>query len=608
MWEEEAGSWNPDISSLATKYIADGGEVPLWPAPGINPNYVQGEDDDAENSLLSEIAVYTLDKNQAGRIDESDLDDDLRDMAPNAPTPASLLALSGVEAPLERVPDGVDRGRMELNGSSGEPEPRWIEENFVTGNQSWEEFALIPFVHGLDTSVMGQLRLNLNKKLEELKGVTSATGAAAQQTVVQEIADHIKEALPTFASQRRGGFGDWEAGDGQDEIYLKNIAANIIDYADLDDEPTVLEGEYRGVDSYPLITEFVMTHRYDSFEKIDGANFIVIETEFFAELWNMSNHAITGEYELGYSNDYVFQALGNPEVDFMSPLEVKTQSSGQSWSEHSLSKDEDDGIWYSNPQSVATIPANGYTLVSTGVITNHILVSPTGEFLPLEIELSIIQGGETDYRLKWNDVICDRSGGGMELTQFELDNKDPNQYDRQVTKGVIPGTWGEYENYYTGLYDPRHSWWAGLDATFPDGIVSENSYPQNYSPGRRTVRYGSIARHNEDALHGRMLVSEWPDGGHDASFDVSSFHKRSSSPADRALRPDSSVLYTGDVDAESMKAPLFVSNLGRYFSETELGNIYDPIMWRNRSNPSDTQRRYGSTEARTQREITMFRR
>ena len=583
VWESEAETWNSEISEIATEYISEGGVVPLWPAPGLNPSYVQteGEEATAENSPLSEVAVYTLDQKTGGRIDETEFDDTIRDLAPKAPTPASLLALSGVEAPLDRVPDGADRGRMELKNSETEPEPRWIEESFVTGNQSWEEFALIPFAPGIDPSVMGTPRLNLNEKLAELDGVDAATGTDTQREVVEEITEHIQTALPRFASQRRGGFGDWNSGEDQDKAYLRNIAASIIDYADIDGVPTVDEGQYRGIDSSPLVTEHLITHRYDSFEKRDGANFIVIGVEIFVELWNMSNYPITGQYELGYSNPYVFEALGNPEVDFMSPLDNTTPSSSQSWSSHTLRKDED-ARWYSAPTEV-TIPSNGYTLVKTGEIMYHLLVSPDGTFLPLPIELTVVEQGETNYRLKWNNVICDRSGAGMELTSLKL-NSAANL--DQITRAVICGTWGAFNNFYTGPYDPRHSWWAGLDNE--EGVVSENSYPRNYNPGRRTVRYAIVRNGNEDELYGRMLVSEWPDGGHDAGFAVNSFHKKTGTTSDRALRPDSDTLYKGDVEPESDKAPVFISNLGRYFSETELGNIYDPLMWRNKSNPTRT--------------------
>ena len=586
VWTER-GLWPGELQASLSTYIANGGVVPLWPAPGLNPSYLEQVPGflNPENRLLNQAAIYTIDQNQGGVSDESSLDDILRSVAPNSVTPASLLALSGTQAPIERVASGEDRGRITLK-DDGSTESRWIEENFVTGNRPWDEQALIPFVPGLSTNVMGSPRLNLNRWLDdaeasELPAFGLVPGIPSRaETAIAEFSGFVQNALPEFAGERRGGFGSWLSSSvQQNNTYLFSLAASALDYADSDDTPSIREGSYRGIDSHPLISEYLITHRHEEFEDRNGANFIVITVETFAEIWNMSNHPISGNFELGYTNPYVFEAIGNPEVDFMTPLERTLESNSQSWSTHNLIRSEEDGEWYSRPQNI-TLPPNGYTLVSTGLITYHLLVSPDGDFLPLPIELSLATDVDPpSYRLRWNGVLCDRSGAGVDFTSLLLDSED------QITKAVIPGTWGEFDNFYTGMYDPRHSWWAGL--ANPEGLVSENSYPQNYSPGRRTVRYGSIARFDEDALFGRLLVSEWPDGGHDASFDLSSFHSVSSDESERRIRPDDPQLYPGDL-SEPSKAPQYISNLGRFVSETELGNIYDPHMWRDARSAAST--------------------
>ncbi len=579
VWQNR-GNWNPELQQTLSDYIGGGGVIPLWPAPGINPDYVEQAVgfSNPDNRLLAEAAVYLIDENvnSTGLEDRSRLDDVLRTISPNALTPGSLLALNGAEAPIERVPDGVDRGRIQLSRAEGEIEDRWVEENFITGNRAWDEQALVPFVPGISPQAMGIPRLNLNFWLRnasrpESAGFGLVPGLASRsEEAVTEFSNFVQNALPEFASERRGGFGNWMPGSSRDRSYLATIAACAIDYADLNTTPTVVNGQFRGIDSHPLISEYLITHRQVGFENESGANFMVVTVETFAELWNMSNQPLSGTFELGYENPYVFEALGNPEVEFMGPLERTLPSGTQSWSSHTLQRSAEDGEWYSRPQ-VINLPANGYTLVSTGPITYHLLVSPTGDFLPLPVELNVNENVEVpNFRLRWNGVLCDRSGGGLELTTIILDLRE------QVTRAVIPGTWGEFNNFYTGMFDVRQSWWAGLSN--PEGVVSENSYPQNYTPGRRTVRYGSIARFNEDALHGRLLVSEWPDGGHDDDFGVADFHQQTNTDASRQLSPDATSLYTGDTSDPST-APQFISNLGRFVSETELGNIYDPHMW-----------------------------
>lgn len=586
VWQDSQ-TWNSELLPIVGKYKADGGQIPLWPAPGINPAYIEQAPGflKPENRLLSEVAVYTLDQGKTGVKDESSLDDTMRSLTPKAPTPASLLALKGAQAPIEREPVGPDRGRIALKNQEGEIEDRWVEENFTTDNRAWDEQALVPYAPGLDSSVMGAPRLNLNKMLETAGadespafGLVPGTPSRAEEAVT-EIANFIDTALPDFAEQRRGGFGEWLSGSSQDSAYLETIAASILDYADTDSTPISDGNRYRGIDSHPYVSEYLITHTIKGFDRSDGQrNFLLIEVEAYAELWNMSNHTAEGTFELGYENPFVFEALGNPEVDFISPLDTTAPAGSSSWASHNLEKV--DGVWYSSPQSIK-IPSNGYTMVSTGPITYHLFVGSADQFLPLPIQLDFPFEDVANYRLRWNGQDCDRSAAGIELTSALL-----SKTNTPVTKAVIPGTWGEYtKEFFTGMYDPRQSWWAGL--ANEDGLVSENSYPQNYSPGRRNVRWGSIGKFNPDALHGRMLVSEWPDGGHDSSFDLSTFHKKGSGTAERALLPLSNDLYPNreDVATEPTKAPVFLSNFGRYFSETELGNVYDPQMWQHRGNP-----------------------
>lgn len=576
-WEQNIRNWNRELQGVALSYGRDGGEVPLWPAPGINPGYVEEADGflNPQNRLLSEVAVYTLDQEQEGVVDNTSLDDIVRGVAPQAPTPASILALSGVQAPLERVPTGLDRGRLELKSNSSSPQPRWIEENFVTGNRTWEEQALIPFAPGLSEDVMGAPRMNLNRLLQSASGPGFGGVFVAGEFAVQEMASFINRALPDFAETRRGGFGNWGRGDNE---YLETLAACALDYADIDSTPIVRDGRFRGIDSHPFVSEYLITTLNSEFDRSDGQNlFLITEVEVFAELWNMSNHPVTGNFELGYENTYVFEALQNPEVDFMSPLARTMPSGDESWSEHRLIR-QSDGNWYTPPRQI-TIPSNGYTMVSTGVITYHFFIGEASDFLPFPLEYEFLER-PMNYRLRWNGVLCDRSAAGIELIEEQIDFRE------QKTHAVIPGTWGEFSNFYSGMYDLRQSWWAGLSNS--DGVVSENSYPNNYSPGRRNVRWGSIASVNPGTLHGRLLVSSWPDGGHDSSFAFDQdFHQiRSGS---EGLRPDDEVLYLRDIPAESSRAPTFLSNLGRFVSETELGNVFDPIMWKSQSSPSRTE-------------------
>src|SRR5205814_3677344 len=112
----------------------------------------------------------------------------------------------------------------------------------------------------------------------------TAGGAAA----VLAIATKINDNLPIFGSTRQGGL------TGQD--YVKTIAASIIDYADSDSDATV-GTDYRGLDSYPLVSElYSMKWWYKAayLNAATGTYFVSLEMDTWAELWNTTNLPISG--------------------------------------------------------------------------------------------------------------------------------------------------------------------------------------------------------------------------------------------------------------------------------------------------------------------------
>ncbi|MEM9080102.1 MAG: hypothetical protein AAGC74_05355 [Verrucomicrobiota bacterium] len=573
VWGEDSMPWNDLLAIRPSQYRDEGGVIPLWPAPGVNPGYresVPGFGSPNEK-MLSEVPVYLLDRNSEGLLDTTNFDDILREYATRAPTPGSLLALSGVaEAPLERAAAGPDRGRLVDAGVGNFSQARAIEELITVGNRAWEETALVPFAPGLEGSVMGRAQLNLNRLLGNSDQAAFGPFGAGERAI-QQAADLIERALPDFDDVWKGGLPD--AAD-----YNKSLIAAALDYADEDDTPKVKEsggGDYRGIDAHPMISEFVIHFDWIGFQRTDGNLYLTMEVEIFAELWNMSNHRISGSVELGYENYFTFPALGNPAVGFMDALSNQEAGGFQSWTEHDYVQ-KDDGFYYSSPQQVDIEP-NGYLLVRGQPIKYWLYVGDASDFMPEPIPTISGDDGQSRYRLHWNGVLSDRSGGGMERPAITRLSRSESK-----SKAQVCGTWGPYGAFYTGMGDLRQSWWAGVNETTIEGIVSENSYPQNYSPGRRNVRYGSLSgRPNEP--YARVLPSEWPDGGHDTSFDVRSFHREGSS--NRGIHPYDPKFVGNGFPSDAGKAPVFLSNLGRFFSETELGNAFDPAMWKGDANP-----------------------
>jgi hypothetical protein len=116
--------------------------------------------------------------------------------------------------------------------------------------------------------------------------------------------------------------------------------------------------------------------------------------------------------------------------------------------------------------------------------------------------------------------------------------------------------------------------------------LGENSYATNVSPGRRNIRRGTIydSDSSQKRKHfGRVMPSEWPDGGHDAPVGSYTLLTPFLEPAILARGPAGS----------AATAPMRISNAGRFFSAAELGNVYDPVMWfpayGGASGPADSQ-------------------
>ncbi|NNM30760.1 MAG: hypothetical protein HKO57_14670, partial [Akkermansiaceae bacterium] len=456
-----------------------------------------------------------------------------------------------------------------------DPRGRQLEENFFAGNQPYDEQSLIPHVEGVDSSMAGEPKLNLNRLLEE-----------DPDEAVTEIKEHIRSALPEFAALRRGGFP---------EDYEATLAASMIDYADRDSKPTVKEGEYRGIDSCPLVNEFLLTitwrwlnHSGDfdagdtfpwsnkSFFRENGRLYVLFTVELFAELWNMSPLPIEGDYQFNYETHYSFPYGSNPEISFMDeevldrPVAAIDPNDEQSGSHHNLAKDGNDGRYYFPPVSIS-LDGNEHRVVRLGSVRYKIDVAPAVAFLPGQIDTLSGDDGQSSYVMRWNGERADWSRGGLERLDI---NRLRNGDHPETRANISGGSFGEYGGFYNGMGDVRMCYYA-------ETMQSANSYPQNYSPNRRNVRYGSIYSRNPNTIYGRVLPSEWPDGGHDADFGERAYRQNRST--DRSRRPDDARFLVPHPGSEPEKAPVRISNFGRYYSETELGRIFDPAMWAKRS-------------------------
>ncbi len=507
-----------------------------FPAPGLNPEPVS----------TNVFSRYTADQIAAYAIDPLATEDQQGNPGKNLfknrdwlVSPESTLAAAGFSPPLQRLQqnEAPDPNNASVYGRPGQlvdKSMRAIEESTAPGLRGYEEQALVPFADGIDPSVAGDPKLNLNRLL--------GTGG---DSAVNEMAAFIKKALPKFEPQRKGGFPD---------DYMKTLAANALDYADPDSNPTVSSGSYRGLDAYPLVSEFLMRFHWES--AVKAVNTFSVST--YVELWNPTNQPVSGDFQLSYETGYAFKVGLDPEGINLGDL-----------SNASPKLEKADGYyWY--PKINVTLNPNEYRMFKCGTVT---FTWPFYIPSPLILQGDDYARSKSGYHMKWNNVLVDQARGYVHRNDSTLRMPDSPRISVRCT---IPGQSYSYRSgeYIDNMGDPRMSFYLGAPQ-------DANKYPINYSPNRRNIRWeiyqGDNA--NKTKVYGRVMPSEWPDGGHNSTLESSAYTSSDVNidPMDKRFFPsDSSDLRKTD----HREAPTRLSNRGRFYSATELGRVYDPIMWK----------------------------
>ncbi len=521
-----------------------------FPAPGLNAEISKpGSDGRDAEPPLDQVALYTLDPAATAK-DTSNMDKTIIEGRKALVSPGSTLAVAGIVPPLTR----------DANGHLADLKARAVEEGLTASVRPYDEQPLVPFANGIDSSVAGKPKLNLNALL-----------AKSPENAVDEMAAWIKKGLPKF-EDRKGGFPD---------NYLKTLAANAIDYADTDSEGTISNGAtsgpeaYRGLDVYPLMSEVILHIKYLGQATIKGRKTLLWQMILFTELWNHTGQTVSGKARLSYENGMKPPAIGagvsGDRFDDPALLGDPLQSS------HTLQKIG--SRYWSAPIQVDLAP-NQYQFYRAATINYTMDVGPSSQTLQNTFEI-YEELGSSGISLMWNDREVDRSDklvrGNSSPTNPELEYI--TNFKKQSGKANIPGhSYGVYNttnNYKNNMGDSRQALYL-RGAAYP---LSDNSYPGNVSPNRRNIRnvtiYKNASASAQANVYGRVMPSEWPDGGHDT--DVSGL-PLNAPPVDD-YDPANTTTYPPVKNAREGEAPTFISNRGRFYSATELGRIYDPLMF-----------------------------
>ncbi|MES2474728.1 MAG: hypothetical protein V4640_03025 [Verrucomicrobiota bacterium] len=507
-----------------------------FPAPGLNA--------EEAGPALDQVALHTLDP-ASGAVDRSDFDKNVIEGRAALISPDSVLAAAGFSPPLERDKDG----------HLLDPLRRAAEESLSATVRAYDEQPRVPFAHGIDASATGEPKRNLNELL-------AMPGARA----VDEMAAWLVKCLPDFET-RQGGFP---------EDYAKTFAANAISYASPGNAPLARADVYRGLGNCPVVSEIVLGINYLGHVIENGDRIMNYQFILFAELLNHTNLPVQGDVALSYEVGLRLPAMG------AAPAGTRFDDTHLMNDAAACSHDvvEKGGRYWSKPLAVSLAPGE-YRFFRFATVDYRINIGPA-KVSPI---FSLTEArGAAGLSVMWNGAEVDRIPSIMRdsygLT-FSIGVK------RFTGKAAIPGhSYGSPGEYINNMGDPRI-------ARYVTGIpLSENAFPENISPHRRNVRMGTIYQWDKTPgklkTYGRVIPSEWPDGGHDAAvmpWDNGWDKVREGivNPKGGGISgtgpPYDPTLIGGATLPEEGEALTYLSDRGRYFSATELGRVYDPVQW-----------------------------
>ncbi|MBK1881381.1 hypothetical protein JIN85_03075 [Luteolibacter pohnpeiensis] len=502
---------------------------------------------DATNKPLSDnavatsvIAPYALDPN-ADDDNPGDLEHRLTEGRKAMLSPNSVLGAAGFQPPLNRLETGL----------LDDPLAASVEKNTCPVIQSYLERPIVPHALGISEDVAGQAKLNLNKLLK-----------ANRSSGVNDFANWIDKGLPDFAKERKGDFP---------EDYSKTLAANAFDYADPGNGPTVELGSYRGVGSFPMLSEFLLKYEYLG-PSASSDNQLVLNWKLtlFAEFWNMTNRPQSGSVRLSYEVASNTTAIGSGTRGL--PFDDPSLLDNETKSTHDLEKIG--GVYYGPPVQIDLDP-DQYRFFECATVEYHIPVAPNNVSYNTKFSLVEKESEARGISVMWNGKVVDRVNKIVRDPGVSTEMEFTILYPKLAGKAAIPGhSYGPYGDFTNNMGDPRIAYYI------PDLRLGENSV-KNLSPNRRNIRrvtiYDLDTSTSKRNFYGRVLPSEWPDGGHDSG--VGDWTVQSSNDAALKIDPTDKSFLTKMSTADPRNAPQRVSLDGRFYSATELGNVYDPLMW-----------------------------
>lgn len=548
--------------------------------PGLNLSH-------PDRPLLNQSALYTL-FNPLATEDASDLGRHLIKSRKLLFTPDAWKEMVIQPDPLTGWPgrDAATYLARDANSSRyNEASASALEEHSISNLAAYDELALIPpdpaFVEN-DRLQPNTRKLNLNRLLAAIEALPADQRQAKAQEAVNEIATHIKAHLPDF-SGRRGGYPLGATDEERSFNYLQCLAAGIIDYADTDSMPTMkvlnetdpmtMLGVYRGMDAFPVVSENWQRYKFESTYIQDGDRYINYSVTHFVELWNMTNQRINGQVQTSFElNATLTASAGIYTVSGILDEEYGEDEARVIQSKPAKDNPEDT-LWWHAPLDVDIRP-NEYVVLKFDPVIMKLRAGPESTTnLPVEVRFAGADGGrdrKSRYRMRFRTTIADRwmlvdfPNGPVDLFDrmvgFPESKSSPKRLMQEFNTHLPGMSYSDGNN--TGTYannvgDPRA-------AFFINYIVDNANYVDGSSPWSRNIRFNVSSR-----FFGENRINLWPDGGHNSPLRTARVSGESQNPDEASPRPKVE---------ESMYVQR-ISNEGKLFSVTELGHIFDPLMW-----------------------------
>jgi hypothetical protein len=462
-------------------------------------------------------------------------------------SPDSILGAAAFDPP---QPRSLETGLL------ADPLAAALERSVCPVIRDYHEQPVIPYALGISEKSAGKPKLNLNKLLSE-----------SRKSAVNQFAKHIEEAFPDF-QKRQGGFP---------ENYLKTLAANAFDYADKDDAPTLLAGSYRGIDSYPMLSELALKVKYVGHQERAGRLLLDWEINLFGEFWNMTNRPLKGNVQISYEVALNHSSIAGSSMGI--PFDQKQLLDDVTKSSHDLIYLN--GRFFTQGLNISLNP-DEYQLHKLGSVNCSIDVGPNHISYNTKFHLEELAADTRGVSVLWNGVETERIG---QISRNSIDPKHPDAADPYhflMRFNILQKSWAigkalQLSSNYGHEADPVHNMGdLRMSHYFRDKPCSDGQV-RDISPNCRNISRATVYDDDDSPtkplIDGRVLPSEWPDGGQNSP--ISNF----TVPSNSYFSVELVVPNYTKTDFHTGTAPTRISNEGQFYSAVELGHIYDPVMW-----------------------------